>query len=126
MCRAIPLGGGDTGLPRLWLELRPVRAVAAQPRIDQQNVTLTVGVLAETSITPTETEPDCPFPAKRELTAPMDDGRVQVGMPIDVPFTEFGKLLQAHSRAAAIRRTTALPPMLKCATIISAPPATRC
>lgn len=96
MCRAIPLGGGDTGLPRLWLELRPVRAVAAQPRIDQRNVTLTVGVLAETSITPTETEPDCPFPAKLELTAPMDDGRVQVGMPIDVPFTEFGKLLQAQ------------------------------
>jgi Domain of unknown function (DUF4403) len=98
MCRAIPLGGGDTGLPRLWLEMRPVRAAAAQPRIDQQNVTLTVGVLAETRITPSETKPDCPFPAKLEMTAPMDDGRLQVGMPIDVPFTEIDKLLQAQLR----------------------------
>jgi hypothetical protein len=96
MCRAIPLGGGGTGLPRLWLELRPVRAAAAQPRIDQQNVTLTVGVLAETRITPAETKPDCPFPAKLEMTAPMDDGRLQVGMPIDVPFTEIDKLLAAQ------------------------------
>ena len=96
MCRAIPLGGGDTGLPRLWLELRPVRAAAAQPRIDQQNVTLTVGVLAETRITPAETKPDCPFPAKLEMTAPMDDGRLQVGMPIDVPFTEIEKLMAAQ------------------------------
>ena len=96
MCRAISLGAGDTGLPRLWLEVRPVRAAAAQPRIDQQNVTLTVGVLAETRITPSETKPNCPFPAKLELTAPMDDGRLQVGMPIDVPFTEIDKLLQAQ------------------------------
>jgi hypothetical protein len=96
MCRAIPLGGGNTGLPQLWLELRPVRAAAAQPRIDPQNVTLTVGVLAETRITPAETKPNCPFPAKLELVAPMDDGRLQVGMPIDVPFTEIDKLLAAQ------------------------------
>jgi hypothetical protein len=31
MCRSIPLGGDNTGLPRLWLEMRPVRAAAAQP-----------------------------------------------------------------------------------------------
>ncbi len=96
MCRAIPLGGGNTGLPQLWLELRPVRAAAAQPRIDPQNVTLTVGVLAETRITPAETKPNCPFPSKLELTAPMDDGRLQVGLPIDVPFTELDKLLEAQ------------------------------
>jgi hypothetical protein len=96
MCRAIPLGGGNTGLPRLWLELRPVRAAAAQPRIDPQNVTLTIGVLAETRITAAETKPNCPFPAKLELVAPMDDGRLQVGLPIDVPFTELDKLLEAQ------------------------------
>lgn len=96
MCRAIPLGGGNTGLPQLWLELRPVRAAAAQPRIDPQNVTLTVGVLAETRITSAETKPNCPFPAKLELVAPMDDGRLQVGLPIDVPFTELDKLLEAQ------------------------------
>jgi hypothetical protein len=96
MCRAIPLGGGNTGLPQLWLEMRPVRAAAAQPRIDTQNVTLTVGVLAETRITSAETKPNCPFPAQLELVAPMDDGRLKVGLPIDVPFTELDKLLEAQ------------------------------
>ncbi len=96
MCRAIPLGGGNTGMPELWLELRPVHAAAAQPRIDPQNVTLTVGVLAETRISSAETKPNCPFPAKLELVAPMDDGRLQVGLPIDVPFTELDKLLEAQ------------------------------
>jgi hypothetical protein len=96
MCRAIPLGGGKTGLPDLWLELRPIRAAAAQPRIDASNVTLTIGVQAETRITSKETKPTCPFPNKLELTAPMDDGRLQVGLPIDVPFTELNKLLEAQ------------------------------
>ena len=34
MCRSVALGGGQTGLPELWLELKPVKAFAAQPRID--------------------------------------------------------------------------------------------
>ena len=96
MCRAIPLGGGKTGLPKLWLEMRPVRAAAAQPKIDAHAVTLTVGVQADTRITPTKTTPHCPFPAKLELVPPMDDGRLQVGLPIDVPFTELNKLLEAQ------------------------------
>ncbi len=96
MCRAIPLGGGKTGLPKLWLEMRPVRAAAAQPKISAHAVTLTIGVQAETRITPKETKPHCPFPARLELTAPMDDGRLQVGVPIDVPFAALNKLLEAQ------------------------------
>ena len=96
MCRAIPLGGGQTGLPKLWLEMRPIRAAAAQPRIETRDVVLTVGVQAETRITPTETKPVCPFPAKLELVPPMDDGRLQVGVPIDVPFVELNKLLETQ------------------------------
>jgi hypothetical protein len=96
MCRAIPLGGGKTGLPKLWLEMRPIRAAAAQPRIETSDVVLTVGVQAETRITPTETKPQCPFPAKLELVPPMDDGRLQVGLPIDVPFTALNALLEAQ------------------------------
>jgi hypothetical protein len=96
MCRAIPLGGGNTGLPQLWLEMRPMRAAAAQPRIDARDVTLTIGVRAETRITPKETKPTCPFPAKLELVPPMDDGRLAVGVPIDVPFSELNKLLEAQ------------------------------
>jgi len=96
MCRAIPLGGGQTGLPQLWLEMRPIRAAAAQPRIGARDVTLTVGVQAETRITPAETKPSCPFPAKLELVPPMDEGKLAVGLPIDVPFSELNTLLEAQ------------------------------
>jgi hypothetical protein len=94
MCRSLPLGGGKTGLPPLWLEMRPVRAAAAQPQVDARNVTITVGVQAETRILPNETRPTCPFPAQLELVPPMQDGVLAVGVPIDMPFTELNKLLE--------------------------------
>jgi hypothetical protein len=96
MCRAIPLGGGQTGLPQLWLEMRPIRAAAAQPRIGARDVTLTVGVQAETRVTSAETKPNCPFPAKLELVPPMDEGKLAVGLPIDVPFSDLDTLLEAQ------------------------------
>ncbi len=96
MCRAIPLGGGKTGLPKLWLEMRPIRAAAAQPKIGAHAVNLTIGVQAETRISPKESKPHCPFPTKLELVPPMDDGRLQVGVPVDVPFSALNKLLEAQ------------------------------
>ena len=94
MCRSIPLGGEKTGLPPLWLEMRPVRAAAAQPQVDARNVTITIGVQAETRILPNETKPNCPFPAQLELVPPMQDGVLAVGVPIDMPFTELNRLLE--------------------------------
>ena len=94
MCRAIPLGKAAAGMPDLWLEVRPVRAVAAQPKIDAAAVTLTIGVQAETRISPTESKPDCPFPATVEIVPPMEQGRVSVGVPVDLPFTEVNKLIE--------------------------------
>jgi hypothetical protein len=96
MCRAIPLGGDQTGLPKLWLEVRPVRAAAAQPQVDTRNVTLTVGIQAETRIVPKETKPDCPFPAQLELVPPMENGKLAIGVPIDMPFSELNKLMEAQ------------------------------
>ncbi len=96
MCRSIPLGGDKTGLPKLWLEMRPVRAAAAQPQIDARNMTLAIGVQAETRIVPSATKPSCPFPAQLELVPPMQNGKLQVGVPIDVPFTELNKVLEAQ------------------------------
>ena len=96
MCRSIPLGGGKTGLPKLWLEMKPVRAAAAQPQIDARNLTLTVGVQADTRITATETKPTCPFPATIELVPPMQNGKLTVGLPIDIPFTMLNTLLEAQ------------------------------
>lgn len=96
MCRAIPLGRMAPGVPDLWLEVRPVQAVAAQPRIDGASVTLTVGVRAETRISSVESKPDCPFPAAVELVPPLDKGRVSVGVPVDMPFTEVNRLIEAQ------------------------------
>jgi hypothetical protein len=96
MCRSLPLGGGNTGLPPLWLEMRPIRAAAAQPQVDAKNVTLTVGVQAETRIVPAATKPACPFPQQLDLVPPMDTGKLAVGLPIDLPFTDLNTLLNAQ------------------------------
>jgi hypothetical protein len=96
MCRSFPLGSAGVDLPALWLELRPTRAFAAQPRVDANNVTLTLGIQTDTRIVPQETKPDCPFPAKLDLVPPLDQGKVAIGLPIDVPFTEISRLLDSQ------------------------------
>ena len=98
MCRSIPLGGGGSGLPRLWLELRPTRAFAAQPRVDANALTLTLGVQADSRIVANENTPTCPFPARLEIVPPLEQGRVNIGVPIDVPFTEVNRLLEAQMK----------------------------
>jgi hypothetical protein len=95
LCRSIPLQGAASSLPPLWLELRPTRAVAAQPRIDAAAVTLTLGLEAETRITSAQTQPDCPFPATLVIVPPAP-GRVSIGVPIDMPFTELNKIVEAQ------------------------------
>jgi hypothetical protein len=96
-CRSIPLQGDGAAstLPPLWLELRPTRAIAAQPRVDASAVTLTLGIEAETRVTPTQTKPDCPFPEKISIGPPIPGG-VSVGIPIDIPFTDINKIIEAQ------------------------------
>src|ERR1700722_9547597 len=96
LCRAISLGAAGQGLPDLWLEIRPTRAIAAQPRIDANAVTLLVGVQAETRIVPNETKPNCPFPQQLDLVQQASEGNVNIAVPIDIPFTEVNRLLQAQ------------------------------
>lgn len=96
MCRSISLGAAAAGMPNLWLELRPTRAFAGQPHIDGTAVTLTIGVEAQTRIVPNETKPDCPFPAQLELVPQIEQGRVNIAVPIDIPFTEVNRLLEAQ------------------------------
>jgi Domain of unknown function (DUF4403) len=97
ICRSIPLQGtgATSSLPPLWLELRPTRAIAAQPRVDASAVTLTLGIEAETRIMPVQTKPDCPFPATIAIIPPTP-GRVSIGVPIDMPFTEINKIVEAQ------------------------------
>jgi Domain of unknown function (DUF4403) len=96
-CRSIPLQGTGAGstLPTLWLELRPTRAIAAQPRVDASAMTLTLGIEAETRVTPAETKPTCPFPATIVIVPPAP-GRVSIGVPLDMPFTEISKIVEAQ------------------------------
>jgi hypothetical protein len=95
-CRSISLGASAPGMPNLWLEVKPVRAFAAQPRIDERAVTLTLGMQSETRIVPTETKPDCPFPAELEIVREPDQGRFSLAVPIDIPFTEASRTLTAQ------------------------------
>lgn len=96
-CRSIPLqgSGASSALPPLWLELKPVRAIAAQPHVDAKAVTLLLGIEAETRVTSTQTKPSCPFPDKISIVPPTGTG-VAIAVPIDVPFTEINKLVQAQ------------------------------
>jgi hypothetical protein len=97
-CRSIPLqgtSGANASLPPLWLELRPTRAIAVQPRVDASAVTALVGLEAETRITSEQTKPDCPFPDKISIIPPTAGG-VSIGVPIDLPFTEINKILETQ------------------------------
>lgn len=96
LCRSVALGSQGSGLPNLFLELRPTRAFAAQPRVDAYNVTLTLGIQADTRVVPEATKPDCPFPARLDIVPSLDQGKVTIGLPIDVPFSEVSKLLESQ------------------------------
>lgn len=94
LCRSIPLQGASA-LQGLFLELKPVRAVAAQPRVDASNVTLTIGVEAETRVTATQTTPQCPFPATLAIVPP-GPGKLSIAVPVDMPFTELNKIIETQ------------------------------
>ncbi len=94
-CRSVPLQGTAPGLPAVWLEIKPTRALAAQPAIDANAVSVTMGIEAETRVTAAETKPECPFPDKITIIPPTA-GTINVAVPIDVPFTELSKLVDSQ------------------------------
>src|SRR6185312_14578815 len=96
-CRSVPLQGtGQTAsMPPLWLEFKPTRALAAQPKVDGSAVSATIGIEADTRVTSTETHPDCPFPDKITIVPPTPGG-VSIAVPIDLPFTELNTILQSQ------------------------------
>ncbi|QPF83328.1 DUF4403 family protein [Bradyrhizobium genosp. L] len=96
-CRSMPLQGtgGTSTMPPMWLELRPIRAIAAQPKVDASSLILNIGVEAETRITETQTTPNCPFPDKLSIVPPMPGG-LSIGMPVDMSFTTLTQLIEAQ------------------------------
>jgi hypothetical protein len=102
MCRSLPLRTVAAGMPDLWLELRPVKAFATQPKIDADAVNLALGVEAETRVIPQETMPDCPFPAQLEIVPPIDRGKIAIATAIDLPFTEINRLIEAQLKGRSL------------------------
>jgi len=94
-CRSIPLQTSNTSAPSLWLELRPTRAVAVQPNVSTTALTMTLGIEAETRITPKQTTPLCPFPEKLSVVPPTQSV-VSIGIPIDIPFADVDKIVEAQ------------------------------
>src|SRR5262249_50865055 len=77
LCRAIPLScGGQTG------------AQAGAPA--------SASTEAQTRIVASETKPACPFPNQLDLVGQGNEGRVTIAVPIDIPFGEVSRLLQAQ------------------------------
>jgi hypothetical protein len=75
--------------------MRPTRAIAAQPQVNASSLVLTLGIEAETRITPAPTKPDCPFPDKITIVPPTPGG-LSIGVPIDIPFTEINKIVETQ------------------------------
>jgi Domain of unknown function (DUF4403) len=94
-CRSIPLQTASASTPPLWLELRPTRAIAVQPNVSTTAITMTLGIEAETRITPKETTPMCPFPERLSVVPPTQP-IVAIGIPIDIPYTDVDKLVEAQ------------------------------
>jgi hypothetical protein len=67
-----------------------------QPKIDAANVQLTLAIDGETRITSAQTKPNCPFPNALEIVPSLDAGKVNIGVPIDLPFTEVNKIIDAQ------------------------------
>jgi hypothetical protein len=94
-CRSIPLQTSSTQAPSLWLELRPTRAVVVQPNVGPTAIIMTLGIEAETRITPKQTTPMCPFPDKISVVPPTQPV-VSIGIPVDIPFADVDKLVEAQ------------------------------
>jgi hypothetical protein len=75
----------------------PLDTAARQRRrgVDAAAVTLILGIEAETRITPAQTTPSCPFPEKISIVPPTPAG-VSIGIPIDLPFTDINKIVEAQ------------------------------
>src|SRR3977135_1532403 len=57
-------------------------------------LTLTLVLPSDTRLRPNETKPDCPFPAQLDIVEQMETGRVNIAVPIDIPFTEVNRLME--------------------------------
>jgi len=100
----IPDREGRAGVPDLWLEVRPVGAGRAQPKIDCSAVTLTVGVQAETRCSRPRPS-GVPFSGDDRDRAPMEQGASRSACRSICPFAQVNTLIEAQLRAARFPKT---------------------
>ena len=126
MCRSIPLGARcrhAQSLARAAPDAGLCRA-AAHRRL--RGHAPSSACRRETRIVPNETKPDCPFPAQLELVPQTEQGRVNIAVPIDIPFTEVNRLLAAQLTGKTFPEDKAAHSPSRCATRMSRLPATGC
>ena len=131
MGQALPLDSRSAppraGLPNLWLELRPTRAFAAQPRIDaaaRHADARRAG--ARRASSRARPSPTARSRRQLEIVPPLEQGRVNIAVPIDVPFTEVNRLIEAQLTGKTFPQDKSSALAVRCAAPASRLPATGC
>ena len=96
LCRAIPLDGAGEGMPNLWLEVRPTRAIAAQPKIDGSAVTLCSSACRRKPASCRPRPSRIARSRRARYGAAGDEGTLTSRSPIDIPFPEVSRLIEAQ------------------------------
>jgi len=104
-CKSIVLPSPAPGTPPLFLEMRPVKAMATQPQINNAAVRLAVGLQAETRIVDKPTTPRCPFPQTLDIQPALNEGHVNIGVPIDISFIQLGKIAETQLKGRTFPET---------------------
>ena len=106
MCRSISLGQAAAGAPNLWLEVKPdprFRRAAENPR------RLGDPHARRPGRDPHRAERDqarLPVPgAARSRCRRLDQGKVTLGVPIDVPFTELNRVMELQLKGKTFPET---------------------
>ncbi len=106
MCRSIPLGA-PPGCRDRPAPLRPDRQASGssfvRPRLSPRSRKSTRPISASPwahgprrGYPPSETKPECAFPSQLQIVPQMDQGRMNIDVPIDIPFTEVSRLVDSQ------------------------------
>ena len=79
LCTSVPVESG------YWLRVKPVRARAAQPSVTTEGILVHLGVEAETQLSSSGTELDCPFPDSLTVE-PAEGGQFEIRLPMELDY----------------------------------------
>ena len=79
LCTSVPVESG------YWLRVKPVRARAAQPSVTTEGILVHLGVEAETQLSSSSTELNCPFPDSLTVE-PAEGGQFEIRLPMELDY----------------------------------------